>query len=207
VTRIPSRSTTRSAASDEIIERLVTTSELLIVCDFEGTLANLTDCRALAVDGSMRVITALATLPRTSVAIISQDSVANLRTGGRDGLGENVTVIARCTSENLVDGAQARTPPVMPRKDLAIDGLLAQYSPSLIFFAGDDESDEPVFAALGIDDVGCKIGDGATSATFRLQNPLELVDFLECVLQQRRSVVRPRRCATAHAAPPIEAVS
>jgi trehalose-6-phosphatase len=175
-----------STAGDEIVLRLATTADLLIVCDFEGTLAELCGDGAIPVDGSMRVVSELATLPRTSVAIIAHDSVAHLRIGDSDGLGEAVTVIERSVPAALNDGSKAAMPGVFPRKDLAIDGLLTNHSPSLIFYAGDDETDELVFAALGADDIGCKIGPGATSAAMRLPSSVELVSFLESVLKCRR---------------------
>ena len=199
MTKMLSRVSDPSTEDDEIFQRLVTAPDLLVVCDFEGTLADLCGDGAVPIDGSMRVVSDLAALPKTSVAIIAHDSVAHLRAGGRDGLSDLVTIIERCTVEDLDDDTEASRSFQSPRKDLAVDALLAECSPSLIFFAGDDESDEPVFAALGIDDISCKIGDGATCATMRMRRPVDLIVFLQRVLNQRRAVNKPRRRAATHA--------
>ena len=188
MTKVLTRNAYRSTAHDETVHRVVTTPDLLVVCDLEGTLADLTPRGALPTEGALRVLSDLAALPRTLVAIIAHEGMPHLRTGGVEGIDERVMVIVRAAPPSVDDGIETSTPATPERKDLAIDSLLADCSPSLIFFAGDDESDEPVFAALGIDDIGCKIGGGITSANLRLRSPAELVAFLERVAQQRRSM-------------------
>lgn len=48
-----------------------------------------------------------------------------------------------------------------------------------IVYIGDDQTDETVFAVLGPDDVGIKVGAGSTAARFRLKNVTEVVELLE----------------------------
>lgn len=50
-----------------------------------------------------------------------------------------------------------------------------------IVYIGDDRTDETVFAVLGPDDVGVKVGDGPTAARFRVKNVAEVVELLEAV--------------------------
>ncbi len=47
-----------------------------------------------------------------------------------------------------------------------------------VLYAGDDTTDETVFAVLGPDDVGIKVGAGATGARHRIPGPGELADCL-----------------------------
>lgn len=47
-----------------------------------------------------------------------------------------------------------------------------------IIYIGDDTTDETVFAVLGPDDIGIKVGPGPTAARFRVANVPEVVDLL-----------------------------
>ena len=47
-----------------------------------------------------------------------------------------------------------------------------------VFYAGDDVTDEDAFAALGDDDIGLKIGQGATLAGYRVRSPREVTEVL-----------------------------
>ena len=196
MTRVLSR-IAESSADDEIVQQLARAADLLVVCDFEGTLTNRDGDWRTPVDGSLPVVSGLAALPRTSVAIIAHDSVARLRLRGGDRLSDLVTLIERDGDEGFDGVGPSRQ---VPRKDLVLDALLVSNSPSVIFFAGDDDSDEPVFAALGIDDIGCKIGEGDTYATMRVRSPAELVAFLERVRLRRQEPIKPRRQSHSHAA-------
>jgi trehalose-phosphatase len=53
-------------------------------------------------------------------------------------------------------------------------------------FAGDDVTDEDAFAALGPDDVGVKVGTGASAARHRVPDPDALAAALEDFLLLRR---------------------
>lgn len=50
-----------------------------------------------------------------------------------------------------------------------------------VLYIGDDTTDETVFAMLGPDDVGVKVGPGPTAARFRVKNVAEVVELLEAL--------------------------
>ncbi len=56
-------------------------------------------------------------------------------------------------------------------KGAAIRRVRDETGATAIVFFGDDTTDEDVFAVLGAGDVGVKVGDGATRARFRVDNP------------------------------------
>lgn len=60
----------------------------------------------------------------------------------------------------------------------AIEHLRTYTAATAVFYAGDDVTDEDVFAALGPDDVGLKSGEGATLANFRVAGPTEVARTL-----------------------------
>jgi len=55
-----------------------------------------------------------------------------------------------------------------------------------IVYVGDDQTDETVFAILGPDDVGIKVGSGSTAARFRVKNVAEVVELLEALVLASR---------------------
>jgi trehalose-6-phosphatase len=174
------RSVEISPERADIVQRLAATADLLVVCDLEGTLTESAASGVAPGDGSLRLLSELASLPDTSVALIAHDPAIDQRVAESAELGASVELIRPLTQE--ADGTTREL-----RKDLVVDGLLAHHQPTLIFYAGNDDSDEVVFTALGIDDIGCKIGAGETRATLRLDDPRELVAFLARVLEARRS--------------------
>lgn len=52
-----------------------------------------------------------------------------------------------------------------------------------VIYVGDDVTDETVFAVLGPDDVGVKVGEGPTAAGFRVAGVPEVVDLLEMLVR------------------------
>jgi len=66
-------------------------------------------------------------------------------------------------------------------KALAVEELRAELSAGGVVFAGDDRTDEEVFAAL--DGAGCsiRVGPGDTVATHRLAGPPEVLVFLNAL--------------------------
>ncbi|MDH4115918.1 MAG: trehalose-phosphatase [Acidimicrobiia bacterium] len=64
-------------------------------------------------------------------------------------------------------------------KGLAVAELRSRCAADAVFFAGDDTTDETVFAGLGPIDVGVKVGPGPTAARFRVDGPREVVTLLE----------------------------
>ncbi len=62
------------------------------------------------------------------------------------------------------------------------DGVLAlqeRWNTTRTLFIGDDVTDESAFAALGPNDVSIKVGDGVSSAAWRVEDPDAVVDVLE----------------------------
>jgi trehalose 6-phosphate phosphatase len=70
-------------------------------------------------------------------------------------------------------------------KGSAIDALRDQLGADAVLFAGDDVTDETAFARLRHGDVGVKVGDGDTAATFRVADPTAVADLLQHLLAAR----------------------
>ena len=72
------------------------------------------------------------------------------------------------------------------RKDDAIRWLregMDEYT--CVIYLGDDVTDETAFAALGPRDVGIKVGEGPTAATYRVASEQAALDVLALLLQHR----------------------
>jgi trehalose-phosphatase len=67
----------------------------------------------------------------------------------------------------------------------AIELLRRTAHPTATFFAGDDTTDEDAFALLGADDVGVKVGRGATAAGFRVDSPEQLAEVIGLLAELR----------------------
>jgi trehalose 6-phosphate phosphatase len=67
----------------------------------------------------------------------------------------------------------------------AIDRLRQHTAGAPALFAGDDVTDEDVFAVLGPEDVGLKVGPGPTLAAFRVQAPADVARALEVLADLR----------------------
>lgn len=68
-------------------------------------------------------------------------------------------------------------------KGQAIEALRA--TDEVVLFIGDDTTDETVFASLRSQDVGVKVGEGQTAATYRLPDPHAVVRFLQDLVTAR----------------------
>lgn len=74
-------------------------------------------------------------------------------------------------------------------KGSAVDGLRALTGARTVVYAGDDRTDETALVNLHSGDVGIKVGEGDTAASYRVRDPHELVATLTTlveVLEQHR---------------------
>lgn len=77
-------------------------------------------------------------------------------------------------------------------KGVAIATLQQRFGASATAYLGDDTTDETVFAMLGEQDAGFKVGPGETAAQYRLPGPPDVVAFLAALASQRRSATAGR---------------
>ncbi len=64
----------------------------------------------------------------------------------------------------------------------AVERLRHHYGRAVVAFAGDDETDEEVFAGLRPEDFGVRVGPGATAARYRLVGPPQVLEWLSTLL-------------------------
>jgi trehalose-phosphatase len=64
----------------------------------------------------------------------------------------------------------------------AVERLRRHYGRAVVAFAGDDLTDEEVFAGLGPHDFGVRVGPGATAARYRLAGPPQVLEWLSTLL-------------------------
>ncbi len=69
----------------------------------------------------------------------------------------------------------------------AVDELRSRWDITATLFVGDDVTDEAAFAVLSGEDVGVKVGSGATKADWRVGDPVTVVALLENLLALRRA--------------------
>jgi trehalose 6-phosphate phosphatase len=72
-------------------------------------------------------------------------------------------------------------------KSWAIDMLRNRHPDSTVFYAGDDVTDEDIFADLRPGDLGCKVGPGPTAAAHRVADPEAVVALLAELVEHRRA--------------------
>jgi trehalose 6-phosphate phosphatase len=75
-------------------------------------------------------------------------------------------------------------------KGSAVDEMRQRLAADAVVYFGDDVTDESVFALLGPDDVGIKVGPGPTAAGYRVADPVEVTEVLELLLGELRSLSR-----------------
>ena len=63
-------------------------------------------------------------------------------------------------------------------KGAAVQGLRDALSASGVLYVGDDVTDETVLSSLGPGDVGVKVGEGETAATYRVESPEAVRELL-----------------------------
>ncbi|MBK9178433.1 MAG: trehalose-phosphatase [Acidimicrobiales bacterium] len=82
-------------------------------------------------------------------------------------------------------------------KAAAIRRLRDDIDPGAVIYLGDDHADEEVFASLGRDDLGIRVGEGATAAAASVEAPEAAVSLLRSLLLARRATRRERAAARA----------
>lgn len=70
-------------------------------------------------------------------------------------------------------------------KGSAVARLREQLAAATVVYAGDDVTDETVFAVLGAHDIGIKVGDGPTAAGLRVDGPDDVTLFLDRLAEAR----------------------
>ncbi|WP_156757490.1 trehalose-phosphatase [Actinokineospora pegani] len=76
---------------------------------------------------------------------------------------------------------------VQTDKGHALDVLRHQVGATAAVFVGDDVTDEKAFARLSGPDLGVKVGDGATLAGYRIDDPTSVSTMLAFLLEERRN--------------------
>lgn len=71
-------------------------------------------------------------------------------------------------------------------KGSAVEALRSEFRAGAVFFIGDDTTDEDVFEQLAPPDVGVKVGEGHTSAAFRIAGQSEVAPLLHKLASLRR---------------------
>lgn len=75
-------------------------------------------------------------------------------------------------------------------KGTALAALRRRVGASLVLFVGDDVTDEDVFETLGESDVGVKVGEGDTHATYRVGDCAEVAAILKRLAETRMTWLR-----------------
>jgi trehalose 6-phosphate phosphatase len=65
----------------------------------------------------------------------------------------------------------------------AVERLRHHYGRAVVAFAGDDLTDEEVFAGLRPHDFGVRVGSGTTAARYRLEGPPQVLEWLSTLLR------------------------
>ena len=112
------------------------------------------------------------------------DDVASAATAqARERLGELEGV-------HVTDGkAVLEASVIRTSKGEGVQALRELTGATAVLFGGDDVTDERAFAVLQPQDVGIKVGPGATAAAFRVASPEEMSGVLAELLRLRRAAV------------------
>ncbi|MDG2262568.1 MAG: DUF5911 domain-containing protein, partial [Actinomycetota bacterium] len=195
---------------DERIGQIARVPQLLIACDYDGTIAPIVSDPMQAGPRSDTVVAmrALAELPQTNVAVISGRALRDLATlsrlpheirlVGSHGSGFDVGTGADLPPQSLELRSQITTELrslaerapgsfLEQNKGAALNEIRRQVNASAVLFIGDDLTDEDGFATLGGPDIGVKVGDSETIAEFSIAGTDEVARLLAKLSHHRRS--------------------
>jgi trehalose 6-phosphate phosphatase len=95
-------------------------------------------------------------------------------------------VTSRHTGLHVLHGKQVvEVGVVRADKGTALVALRDEVGADQVAYFGDDVTDEDAFRALGADDVTVKVGDGETSARFRVEHPEDAAEALTRLFRSR----------------------
>jgi trehalose 6-phosphate phosphatase len=86
--------------------------------------------------------------------------------------------------KQVVEATVART-----TKGIALSTLRDSIGATAVLFAGDDVTDETAFEVLGPNDVGVKVGEGPTAASYRVPDTAAVADLLIALAEARAAAV------------------
>ena len=78
---------------------------------------------------------------------------------------------------------------VQADKGRGLQSLRELTAATAVVFAGDDVTDEHALKTLQAPDVGIKVGDAESAATYRITSPEQLVEVLQEFVRLRRAGV------------------
>ncbi|MEU5848316.1 trehalose-phosphatase [Saccharopolyspora shandongensis] len=125
---------------------------------------------------------------RRAEAEVAEEVLDTVRTGPAAWEGVQVT-----EGKAVIELAVVQTD-----KGNALDALRHQVGATAAIFLGDDVTDEKAFARLHGPDLGIKVGDGDTLATYRIGSTTEVATVLAFLMEERRTWLYGEQ------APPIE---
>ena len=131
-----------------------------------------TQCRVLAIGVPGALIEVKPASVTVHVRRASPEDAERLLSAVRSGPG-NVPGVHVLEGKQVVELAVFQA-----GKGDGVSVLRSRWDITGTLFAGDDVTDESAFAALGAGDMGIKVGDGTSLATWRLPDPDSVVDLL-----------------------------
>lgn len=146
-------------------------------------------------DTLQRLISALAAIAARydGVAVETKpaSAVLHVRNADRAAAAAALTELADCPLRwpglHVTRGKEVVEIAVVPTdKGAALAELRSLLDADAVLFVGDDVTDEAAFARLSGADVGVKVGEGASRATYRIAAPTDVASLLADLLDLRR---------------------
>ncbi|TVT21561.1 trehalose-phosphatase [Amycolatopsis acidiphila] len=145
-------------------------------------------------------------VPGVQLEVKPASIAVHVRRAERDAAGRILDAIHNgpCTWDGVstTDGKEVvELAVVQTDKGRALDTLRHQVGATAAVFLGDDVTDEKAFARLSGPDLGVKVGDGETLATYSVPGTEDVATVLAFILEERRNWLYGEQ------APPIERLS